>query len=149
MTSTTTDTAAHIATIAGIYQAFAAGDTGALLKDLAGDVSWDADWPDNFAQRAGVPMFAPRRGPDEVAGFFAGLAQLEVADFQVLDFMASERQVVVQVAIEVGYPDGGRYRDEELHLWTFGADAKVTALRHYVDTAKHIAAAAGQDTTAR
>ena len=122
MTGTTTDTAAHITAITGIYQAFAAGDIGALLKDLADDVSWDADWQDNFTQRAGVPMFTPRRGPARVA---------------------------VQVVIEVAYPGGGRYRDEELHLWTFGADAKVTALRHYVDTAKHIAAAAGQDTTAR
>jgi ketosteroid isomerase-like protein len=149
MTGTTTDTAAHITAITGIYRAFAAGDIGALLKDLADDVSWDADWQDNFTQRAGVPMFTPRRGPAQVAEFFAGLASLDVADFQVLDFLASERQVAVQVVIEVAYPDGGRYRDEELHLWTFGADAKVTALRHYVDTAKHIAAAAGQDTTAR
>jgi uncharacterized protein len=66
----------------------------------------------------------------------------------VLDLLASERQVAVQVVIEVAYPNGGRFRDEELHLWTFGENAKVTALRHYVDTAKHIAAAGGEDTTA-
>jgi len=38
---------------------------------------------------------------------------------------------------------GRRYRDEELHLWTLNDDGKVTRLRHYTDTAKHIAAAQG------
>jgi len=35
---------------------------------------------------------------------------------------------------------GGHYRDEEMHLWTFDDNGKVTRLRHYVDTAKHVAA---------
>jgi hypothetical protein len=33
--------------------------------------------------------------------------------------------------------------DEELHLWTFDEDGRVVRLRHYRDTAKHIAAADG------
>jgi ketosteroid isomerase-like protein len=61
--------------------------------------------------------------------------------------MASENQVTAEIVIEVGLPDGGRYRDEELHLWSFDADGKVRALRHYTDTAKQIAAARGEDTT--
>ncbi len=40
-------------------------------------------------------------------------------------------------------------RDEELHLWRFDDDHKIAALRHYVDTAKHIAAWNGEDTTRR
>ena len=39
---------------------------------------------------------------------------------------------------------GGRYRDEEIHLWTFDNAGKVVRLRHYTDTAKHIAAFQGQ-----
>ena len=62
MADTAIDTAARTAAIAGICQAFASGDMDSLLKDLADDVSWDADWSDNFTQRAGVPMFTPRRG---------------------------------------------------------------------------------------
>jgi uncharacterized protein len=38
---------------------------------------------------------------------------------------------------------GGHYRDEEIHLWTFDDAGKVVRLRHYVDTAKHIAAFGG------
>jgi ketosteroid isomerase-like protein len=42
--------------------------------------------------------------------------------------------------IETDVPGGGHYRDEEIHLWTFDDVGKVTGLRHYTDTAKHIAA---------
>jgi hypothetical protein len=30
--------------------------------------------------------------------------------------------------------------EPDMHLWRFGPDGKVTAFRHYLDTAKHIAA---------
>jgi hypothetical protein len=30
-----------------------------------------------------------------------------------------------------------------MHLWTFNDDGKVSRLRHYTDTAKHIAALKG------
>jgi hypothetical protein len=35
-----------------------------------------------------------------------------------------------------------------VHLWALDDSQRVTRLRHYVDTAKHIAAYAGEDTTA-
>jgi hypothetical protein len=57
--------------------------------------------------------------------------------------------VVARVAIDVSLPSGGRVRDEELHLWTFDAAGKIVALRHYIDTAKHLSAARGEDTTLR
>ena len=31
--------------------------------------------------------------------------------------------------------------EDEMHLWTFGPDGLATEMRHYVDTAKHAAAA--------
>jgi HD domain len=82
-----------------------------------------------------------------VAEFFAAVGELEIHDFQVLDILASERQVAVEVVIDFSTPAGGRSRDEELHLWTLNDHEQVTRLRHYVDTAKHIAAFAGEDTT--
>jgi len=77
------------------------------------------------------------------------IASYTLHDFRVLDLAASDRQVVAQVVIDISTPDGGRYRDEELHLWTFGESGRITALRHYIDTAKHLAAAEGEDTTRR
>jgi uncharacterized protein len=55
---------------------------------------------------------------------------------------------VARVALDYTMPSGGRYRDEQLHLWTFGPDGKVVALRHFMDTAKILAAHRGEDTTA-
>ncbi|HWC33537.1 MAG TPA: nuclear transport factor 2 family protein [Mycobacteriales bacterium] len=148
MTTTTPQTTTdRVAAVASIYEAFGRGDLDALVAPLADDVSWDADWAQHSAQEAGLDMFRPRHGKAEVREFFTALGAFEVHDFQVLDLLASDRQVVVQVLIDCSYPHGGRYRDEELHLWTFHPNGTIGALRHYVDTAKHIAAAAGEDTT--
>lgn len=139
----------HLATITALYQAFGRGDVPAVLDLLADDVSWDADWADNFGQRAPLDHFLPRRGTAQVAEFFAVLAGYTVHDFQVQALMAGGEHVVAKVVIELTTPGGGRFRDEELHLWTIGPDGRVTALRHYIDTAKHLAAARGEDTTVR
>jgi hypothetical protein len=57
------------------------------------------------------------------------------------------RQTAVEVAIDATGPGGGRFRDEELHLYTLDDSGKVTRMRRHVDTAKHIAANRGEDTT--
>jgi ketosteroid isomerase-like protein len=143
-----TTTVDNAATVAAIYEAFARGDVPAVLDRLADDVAWE-QWTDNFAQRAGVPDLLPRRGRDDVAGFFGLIAAWTVLDFAVLDVVGSGRQVVAEVRASFALPGGGRFSDEELHLWTFGEDGRVTRLRHYCDTAKHIAASEGRDTTLR
>jgi len=136
----------HTATVAALYEAFGRGDVPTILGMLAEDVTWDGDWADNFGQRGHVDHFRPRTGKSQVGAFFAVLATVTVEEFAVLDLLASDRQVVAQVVIALKLPKGGRLRDEELHLWTFGADGRITALRHYIDTATHLAAAAGTDT---
>ena len=146
--SSTTQAATHAEVVQDIYEAFGRGDVPAILGPLADDVRWD-HWPDSFAQRAGVPWLRPRVGHGQVAEFFAVIGTWEISDFQVLDVLASDTQVAVQVVMEARHASGGAFRDEELHVWTFGPDGSITALRHYVDTAKHIAAAAGEDTTTR
>jgi uncharacterized protein len=145
-TMTTTD---HVTIVSDLYAAFGRGDLDAMLAPLAEDVSWDADWADLSSQRAGIGVLAPRRGIGGAREFFALLGTFVVHDFQVLDLMASQGQVTAQIVIELTYPSGGRVRDEELHLWRFNGDHEITALRHYVDTAKHIAAWNGEDTTRR
>jgi ketosteroid isomerase-like protein len=119
----------------------------AILDLLAPDVTWDGDWADNFAQRAGVEGLTPRHGVAEVAEFFVSIRDWVVDDFAILDVTTSERQAIVQILAAFTLPNGGRYVDEELHLWSFDDAGRVTRLRHYVDTAKHIAAAGGADTT--
>ena len=135
----------HVATVSALYGAFGRGDVATILDALDEDIAWES-WADHFAQRAGVAHFAPRRGPAQVAEFFALLSTWTVQEFTLLDVLTSDRQVVAEVRLAFDLPGGGRFRDEELHLWTFGADGKVTAVRHYGDTAKHIAADRGEDT---
>jgi uncharacterized protein len=142
---TTTDNAI---TVADVYAAFARGDVPAILDRFADDVVWD-DWADNSCQRADVPHMTPRRGKVEVRDFFTLLGSYTVLDFEILDIIGSGRQVVAEARVSFALPDGGRFTDEELHLWTFDDQGRVVRFRHYLDTAKHIAAARGEDTTVR
>jgi ketosteroid isomerase-like protein len=70
---------------------------------------------------------------------------MEIVDLQVLNMLEGDNEVAVTFVLEAKLPQcGGRsYRDEEIHLWSFDADGKVSRLRHYTDTAKHIEAFKG------
>ena len=146
-TGRTRTTTGNAATVTELYDAFGRGDVPAVLARLADDVAWE-DWRDNWAQRAGIPTMARRTGPAEVAGFFAINGTWTLHEFTVLDVIGDGRQVVAEVRAEFTMPNGGRWADEELHLWTFDESGRVVRFRHYLDTAKHIAAAQGKDTTA-
>jgi hypothetical protein len=148
-TGSTAGQLGHAGVVAAIYEAFGRGDVATILTFLDPDVSWDGDWADNWGQRtADLAHFRPRSGHAGVVEFFQALAPCTLHDFQLLDLLSSERQVVAEVVLELELPGGGRVRDEELHRWTFGPDGRVTSLRHYLDTAKHVAAGLGQDTRA-
>ena len=146
---TTTASRPALQTVTAIYDAFGRGDIPTIISLLDDEVTWDGDWADNYAQRTPVNHFLPRRGFDGVIAFFEALYDYTIHEFEAHDYMANERKVVAQVTIELSTPSGGRLRDEELHLWTIGPDGRVTALRHYIDTAKHLAADSGVDTTMR
>jgi uncharacterized protein len=146
MSMQTTDrAAANLAVIQDIYAAFGRGDVASILDHIAESCRLEA-WEGHWGQRAGVAYLQPQTGPAGVADFFTAVAGLDIHDFRAGDMLVSPTQVAVQVTIDASTPTGGRFRDEELHLWTLDDAGQVVAMRHYVDTAKHIAAAAGQDT---
>ena len=134
----------NLATVQSIYEAFGKGDVPSILDTLADDVEWES-WSDNSAVKAGVPWMQPLSGKANVAKFFEVAGQMDIKDLQILGFMEGGNQVAVEFVLEAGLPTfgGGHYRDEEVHLWTFNDAGKVTRLRHYTDTAKHIAAFKG------
>jgi ketosteroid isomerase-like protein len=134
----------NLGTVQGIYQSFAKGDVPAILDVLADDVEWEA-WESNTSVKAGVPWMTPRHGKADVVHFFETTGQMEIVDLQVLNMMEGGSQVAVEFVLEANLPSwgGGHYRDEEMHLWTFNDEGKVVRLRHYTDTAKHIAAFRG------
>jgi ketosteroid isomerase-like protein len=144
-TRTTDRAATNLAVIEEIYAAFGRGEVAPILDHIADDCRWEA-WDLNSAQRAGVAYLQPRTGRAGVGEFFAAVAALQIHEFGVGDCLASQTQVAVEIVIDASTPSGGRFHDEELHLWTLDEDGRVSRMRHYVDTAKHIAAAEGQDT---
>ena len=142
-----TVSSANVEAVKSLYAAFGRGDVPAILELVSEDVDWEP-WADSFAQRAGVPWFEARTGRDGVLEFFKTVGAFDITEFSVLDIMASENQVTAEIVIEAATPGGGRYRDEEMHLWSFNSDGRISRMRHYTDTAKHIAAAQGEDTSA-
>lgn len=127
-------------TVQQIYAAFGRGDVPAILAALDDEVKWE-HWEDNFAQRAGVPWLRGGSGQAAAVAFFSEVGRMKINDFQVLGMMASDTQVAVEVVLDATLPNGKRIRDEELHLWNVNAQGKVIRMRHYLDTAKHAAAA--------
>jgi ketosteroid isomerase-like protein len=146
-TSTAGRAEANLAVVGSIYEAFGRGELEPILSAIAEDCAWES-WSQNSAQAAGIGYLQPQTGPAGVASFFEIVATFEIHDFQVLDIFAGGDKVAVEVSIDATSPGGGRFRDEELHLYTLDDAGKVIRMRHYVDTAKHIAASRGEDTTA-
>jgi uncharacterized protein len=131
-----------IKTVQTIYDAFGRGDIPAILEQLAEDVRWEA-WSDNHAQAADVPWLRPLVGREAVLQFFGVVGGFQFHDFQVRSLMAGGNQVAADLLVDATVPSGVRMQDEEMHLWTLDDSGKVSRFRHYVDTAKHIAAARG------
>jgi len=138
----------NTATVQAIYEAFGRGDIPAILEKLDEDVRWD-HWPHgNGAQRAGVPWMAERRGRADVANFFEALGGLEITGFEIRNLLEGGDQVaaVLELSGKVA-ATGASVTNDEMHLWTFGADGLVTEFRHYIDTAQHAQAIVAEPTT--
>jgi len=132
-------------TVQQIYAAFGRGDVPAILDRLAPEVRWD-HWPDGSgAQRHGVPWLEARTGPDEVGAFFRTVAALEFHRFEPTALIGDGDRVAALIDVDVSVrATGERFRDVELHLWSFDSDGRVAEFRHFVDTAKHVEAHAAR-----
>jgi uncharacterized protein len=131
----------QLATIQAIYEAFGKGDVPTILSYLDEGVEWEA-WPDNYAQKSGVPWLITRKGVEDTVEFFKVVGQMKFNQFQVKNLMAGGNQVAADIFVEVEIPwTGAHVTDEEMHLWDFNDAGKVIRFRHYCDTAKHIKAA--------
>jgi ketosteroid isomerase-like protein len=130
----------HLSTVAAIYEAFGRGDVPTVLELMSEDIAFDADSLGSSAAEAGHPLLSPRRGKAELVGFFEEFGRCEVHAFEVLDLMASETQVAVHVFVAYTTPAGAVIEDDEIHRWTFDQEGRAATLKHYGDTARHIAA---------
>lgn len=120
----------HSETIKAIYDCFGRGDIAGVLARLHPDVEWEHDWGGPT-----LAMYAPRRGRDAVAGFFQALADYDFVRFEPMTFLEGGDMVGVPLQVELIYrPNGRRFRDLEMHLWTMGADGLARRFRHLSDT---------------
>lgn len=125
----------NVETVKAIYEAFGRGDVPFILNQLDENVTWEK-WNDNTAQKADVPYMRERCNADGVLEFFVETGKLGITSFDVVSIMDGGNKVAVEFDIE-----SERFgREEEIHLWTFNNKGKVVGFRHYLDTAKHIAA---------
>ena len=132
----------NVATVQEIYEAFGRGDIPAILQRLAEDVRWEHHPTGNTAQDHDVPYMRPRLGRDAAAGFFQDIGEdFEMHSFNPHTFLEGEGLVAAVIEYDLTVKaTGKRLRDEEIHLWEFGAEGKATAYRHFLDTAKAIEA---------
>lgn len=125
----------NLETVRAIYEAFGSGNIPFILSCLDENVAWEK-WDSNYAQMAGVPYMQEKNSVAGVAEFFGEVGKMGVKNANVLSIMGDDDKFAVEFEIDTerfGY-------EEKIHLWTFGENGKVTAFRHYLDTAKHIAA---------
>jgi ketosteroid isomerase-like protein len=129
-------------TVQRIYEAFGRGDVPPILERLAEDVRWEHHPTGNSAQDRDVPYMRPRSGREAVAGFFEDLKKdFEMHSFNPRSFLEGDDLVAAVIEYDLTVTaTGKRLRDEEIHLWEFAADGKITGFRHFLDTAKAIEA---------
>ena len=134
--------AGNIKTVQGIYEAYGRGDVQSILDQCAEDVRWEHHSTGNTAQDQDVPYMRSRGGRNAVAGFFQDMEEnYEVHSFNPHSFLAGDGRVAGMVEFDLTVKaTGKRIHDEEIHLVEFGRDGKVTAFRHFLDTAKTIQA---------
>jgi len=139
----TTITHSHTATVTAMYEAFGRGDIDGILSHLSENVTWDVTEEPWSLHAADVPWARPRRGHAGVREFFDIVGAWTYERFEVRDMLESPTQVAVELRMTAQLPNGARIDEAVIHLWTFGEDGLVVALRRMLDTAANIAAARG------
>lgn len=132
--------AANIATIQHVYDAFGKGDVAAILDLVTDDVDWASESTSSMA-----PWHGLRKGKGDVGGFFEALAStVEVLDFRPLAFAANDDgDVMVTIHFEMKVPSTGCSGAMQLHHWWRLRDGKIWYYRGTEDTALTAALLAG------
>ena len=127
----------HTQTVQDLYAAFGRGDVAAILNLVTDDVDWNNDrvasrecpWNGNFSGKA------------RVTDFFKAVDELDITVFEPRIFTESGNHVSVMLRIESRVKKNGQsLQNDSIHLWTFNDNGKISAYRHFNDTAAELAA---------
>jgi ketosteroid isomerase-like protein len=121
----------NVETVQKIYECFAKQDVPAILEHLAPDVAWEFG-----PNPTDIPWLQPRNSREDVANFFASLAQLEFRHFEVNALCSGTNVVVALVNLDVVVLSNGRkiVERDEPHIWRFNERGQVQSFRHAADT---------------
>ena len=124
----------NVATIRGIYDAFARGDIEHILGQLDPEVQWHA--PRSVPFSKGL-----HQGPAEVAQFFGGIAEhVSEPSVETYEFISAGDRVIVLVCFRGrGATSGVPFEAPEAHVWKLSG-GKVVEERSYADTAAIVGA---------
>jgi len=120
-------------TIEAVYGAFGRGDVAFILERVSDGTQWDFS-----GGQKEVPWHAPIHGKKELPRFFTALGEhVAMETFEPRAFLTDGRDVVVKLRIAYTVKGTGRRVDEEqVQWWSFDDAGRITALRHYEDTAQ-------------
>ena len=124
----------NLDTVRQIYAAFGRGDVPAILEHLDEAVEWEYG-----VNSTNVPWLQPKRGREEAGAFFASLGDLEIHRFDVKTLLEGVGLVVALIDNDSTVRATGKkvVEEDEVHLWHFNPEGKVTRFRHRVDTHQH------------
>src|SRR4051794_11579499 len=123
-----TSTRTPVETVGAAYAALGSADITTLLNLFADDAVMEHHGVTTSAQRADHSLLSPRSGKAEVAAFFAEVGTLTVHEFAVHELLSSPTSgtVAALVTVDLELPNGGRYRDAEVHVWAVDPAGRVT-----------------------
>ncbi len=124
----------NLRTVQEMYEAFSRGDLPTILSKLSESVEWEYG-----PTSTNVPWLRRREGRDGAAAFFASLDEMEIHTFAPKAFLETDGIVVVLIDVEFTVKATGKrvVEEDEIHVWRFNAEGKVSRFRHGVDTHQH------------
>jgi uncharacterized protein len=124
----------NVQTIRDIYAAYSRGDLPAILGRLSATVEWE--YPGTSTT---VPWLQRRVGREAAAGFFEALGGMQIEKFAPKEFLEAEGVVVVLLDVAFTVTATGQRVDEEdeIHVWRFDSQGKVSRFKHGVDSHRH------------
>ncbi len=107
---------------------------------MADSVEWEYG-----AGTTEIPWLIKRHGRAGAAEFFASLSTLDIHTFVPKTFLEGPDLVVVLLELEASVKSTGKriVEEDEVHIWYFDDENRVTRFRHRVDTQQHLAAYRG------
>lgn len=121
----------NLGTVQKIYEYFGQGNVPAILDLLAETVDWEYG-----GGSTDVPWLQKREGRAAVGPFFQALTAMEFHRFEPKTLLEKGNIVVALVDLEATVRATGKrvVEEDEVHLWHFDAEGKVSRFRHRADT---------------